>query len=181
MCGRFYVNDETFELVGSNTNEETDQYPSEDISVIISYQGKLVAVQMKWGYTNPLINQRIINAKCETILEKKIFKDDVLDRRCIIPAKGFYEWGSHHHRISFESKNDKQLYMAGIYHGKEVAIITTKANDVMRPIHDRMPLFISKDKINDWLSDTSLLQEFLKLSTDEIEIVSGHLQQSLFE
>lgn len=180
MCGRFYINDETGELVGK-TNDKTEQCPSDDVSVIISYQGKLAAVQMKWGYTHTPIHQRIINAKCETILEKKIFKDDVLNHRCIIPTKGFYEWDSNHHRISFESKKDKQLYMAGIYHNREVAIITTKANKVMQPIHDRMPLFITKDKMKDWLNDTSLLEQFLELSTDEIEIVSGHLQQSLFE
>ena len=179
MCGKFYIDDETRKLVGSD--DQKDQLPSDQIAVIISHQGKLVSVKMEWGYTHPLIPQRIINAKCETILEKKMFKDDVLYRRCVIPSKGFYEWDQAHHQISFESKNDKQLFMAGIYHDKQVVIITTKANEVMKPIHSRMPLFISKQDMKDWLTNPLLLDKFLKQTNDEIKIVSGHLQQTLFE
>lgn len=184
MCGRYYCDQDCADfaqtIYSDESIEEGDIYPSEEIHVIVYRGNKVTMEKMSWGYT--ISKGLVINARSETLLEKELFQNDALHHHCLIVSKGFYEWDTHKHKISFQSQQGGVLLMAGIYRGhkKEVAIITTKANDLMRPIHSRMPLFIKQEDMYEWLTCYEKTQDFLKHSFDDLEIVSGNMQQSLF-
>lgn len=191
MCGRYYFDNETYRLVEAivQDNEfdfnqtEKDFFPGENIPVILMKEEKLVLTPLKWGYTMKTNSQRVINARSETVLDKKMFAKDTMEHRCLIPAKGFYEWDAHKRKVAFESQQNHYLLMAGIYREKEkeVTIITTSANAVMQPIHIRMPLMISPDDMQRWLFDNHYLEVFLTSITEDLNIVSGQIQESLFD
>jgi len=187
VCGRFYIDEETFELIKKEFDEDCDMeyqaddyYPTQKIPVIIFQDHCLKLVMKKWGYSLNNSHQKVINAKCETIFQKNLFKKDIYLHRCIVIAKGFYEWDHLKHKLAFENKKHKQIYMAGIYHQNEVVILTTSANQTMAPIHSRMPLLLRESDINGWLCHDQYAFELLKQHNEDLEIVSGHLQQSLF-
>lgn len=191
MCGRYYFDNETYQLAGKVVQDnqyeydemQKDFYPGEDIPVILFEDEKLVLKPMKWGYSMNSTSQRVINARCETLLEKKMFAADAKIHRCLVPAKGFYEWDVHKHKFAFESPKNHYLLMAGIYREKnnEVTIITTSANELMQPIHSRMPLIIQEEDIQRWLFDNHYLEMFLSSVGEDLNIVNGQMQQSLFE
>jgi putative SOS response-associated peptidase YedK len=108
--------------------------------------------------------KRSINARAETLMEKPSFRDLLKSKRCIVPADSFFEWqvtpaGKIPHRILLE--NEDTFSFAGLYDEwldrstgellHTFTIITTDANDVVKPIHDRMPVILSPDTEELWL------------------------------
>jgi putative SOS response-associated peptidase YedK len=105
-----------------------------------------------------------INARSETILEKPMFRNLVGRHRCLVPSNGFYEWqrrdgGKQPYFIRVE--DDPTFAFAGLYdlHKEDdgellgsYTILTTSANKLMEPIHDRMPVILRKDDEEEWLS-----------------------------
>lgn len=184
MCGRYYIDDDTYQSISAlvdednfDQNYEKDFYPSENIPIIIKQNNHFILESYKWGF--PLNQSLVINAREETIQQKALFKNHIKNNRCIIPAQGFYEWDIHKRRFAFEMESS--LYMLGIYREieKDVVIITTKANQTMKPIHSRMPLIISKDQIDIWFDDSYYQSLFTKGDID-LKIIDGIMQQSLF-
>lgn len=138
---------------------------------------------LRWGLIpswakDPKIGTKMNNARGETVAEKPSFRAAFKRRRCIVPMLGFYEWkttaaGKVPHYFSM--LNAEQLAAAGLWEfwpGKDGAepiesftIITTSANDLMAPIHDRMPVILPEDAVDTWLdpdnTDTEGLQELL--------------------
>jgi len=140
-------------------------------------RGKRELAAVVWGMIPPWAGSHgagrrpIINARSETAWEKPLFKDAARNRRCVIPADGFYEW-----RQPAERRGRKQPYLirrtdnapmffAGIWSAscpkddpaapviERCAILTTMANEAMAPIHDRMPVMLSDVQALDrWLS-----------------------------
>lgn len=124
---------------------------------------------MKWGliprWSKPGDSRAIspINARAETLAEKPMFRGLIKNRRCLVPANGFYEWKNmgDHKQPYYISVADKDLFaFAGLYDeakgedGDVVAsytIITTSANDVMSSIHDRMPVILHEDDEAEWM------------------------------
>lgn len=188
MCGRYYIDDDMFQIVQHQLHvdsdvecDEGDCLPSQLIPIIYQEKMKLKMTKKAWGYTHPKHQGRIINAKCETIFEKVMFQKDIYTNRCIIPATGFYEWDPLKHQISFEDKRKKPIYFAALYHDNEVVIITTKANQTMKPIHHRMPLIIDEEDLYNWLFIDKEAFSLLNNENESIEIVNGLYQQSLFD
>ena len=179
MCGQYYYDSSTFK--NRQIKNQVKMSPGQPIPVYLYYQGKIILTKLTWGYSLSTMKDLIINAKSETLLEKKLFHDDFLKRRCIIAAKGFYQKDTSNHRISFESETDQTIYMAGIYNGHEVTIITTSANEIMQSIHPRMPLMIPRGDVKTWLTNQEEAIKLLKYKNNHLKIVSGHYQQSLFE
>lgn len=190
MCSRYFLElkalmelkekiDYPFEL---ELGDRVDYYPSNNIFIIENRNNKLIGDSAKWGF-KVFDNKLVINARQETILEKALFKKDIVSHRCIIPASGFYEWDIHKHRFIFESENNQLIMMAGIYRiingQKEVTIITTNANESMEGIHQRMPLILNYQQMNMWLEDNNYKQ-LLKVKPLPLKITSGYLQASLF-
>lgn len=185
MCGRYYLmkrinevlKDMQLDVIQYLSSKE-DCRPQQFLPVIVEDNGQMKVKKMKWGYTTSYSSRLLINARSETILEKRMFKEDILMRRCLILANGFYEWDSHQHQIAFEPK-DEALFMAGIYNqNEEFVIITKSANETMQPVHSRMPVMIPKEEISHWF-EVSHFQKYLQ-SEVAFHIVSGVLQTSLF-
>ncbi|MEK6216722.1 MAG: SOS response-associated peptidase, partial [Boseongicola sp.] len=119
---------------------------------------------MRWGflphcYNSPTDGPLLINARAETIAEKPAFRSACRDRRCLIPATGFYEWtkDGEGNRLPWyiHPRSKDALAFAGIWQVWEkgddplttCAILTTGANEAMSTIHHRMPVILGK---NDW-------------------------------
>jgi putative SOS response-associated peptidase YedK len=109
------------------------------------------------------IGNRMINARCETVHEKPAFRQSIHTRRCIVPASGFFEWtttptGKTPHYVTM--RDGSPLAFAGIWEswktseGENIetcAILTTSANCLMAPIHDRMPVILHQTEFELWL------------------------------
>ena len=124
-----------------------------------------------WGY--PLDKKRVFNARIETVLDKKIFKEDAVKRRCIIPVSGFYEWDRAHAQYRFT--NHHILYLAGIYHDDYYTILTKEAEDIMSGIHSRMPVIVSFEDIDLWLDEGRVY----KKTKDSLEVLGSCKQMTL--
>lgn len=126
---------------------------------------------MKWQFVPFWFDQNkkppwIINARAEGIAQKPFFRAAIKRRRCIVPASGFYEWeqnqkpGSPKIPYAFMGQNQELLGFAGIWESwtnakdetiQNVAIITTAANQVVKTIHDRMPVILDPHQYSAWL------------------------------
>ena len=98
MCGRYYADDDTIReiarLVGEidkTGTEAGDILPSRQAAVITGLGHPLAAARMAWGFPKFDGKGLVINARAESALEKRSFRESVLHRRCVIPARGFYE------------------------------------------------------------------------------------------
>ncbi|MBF0506469.1 MAG: SOS response-associated peptidase [Nitrospirae bacterium] len=175
MCGRFDLHSETKVILREFRVDSfsTDYHPSYNIApsrriVIIKDDGKKHIVQCMWGFLpswvkDPSMANKMINARAETVAEKPAFKDSFRHRRCLVVADGFFEWrrqGKRKMPVYVRLKSRSPIGFAGIYNtwtspeGESIctcAIITTEANDLLEPIHDRMPAIIPKDGEDLWL------------------------------
>jgi putative SOS response-associated peptidase YedK len=109
---------------------------------------------LRWGLVAPWTKAPLINAKSETAFDKPIFRSAMRLRRCLIPASGFYEWkttGKTNQPHLFQLRDKGLLAFAGIWDGEAVAILTTAANDLVRPLHERMPLILPTGVYGRWL------------------------------
>ncbi|WP_133966821.1 SOS response-associated peptidase [Eubacterium limosum] len=170
MCGRYVLYSdkeqaeirEIIEEVNRKHNfvvKKGDVYPSNLAPIYAptpDQNGKSLEV-MKWGYEVSFRKGLLINARSETILEKKTFKKDFLERRCIVPASGFYEWDKEKNKYIFQAQDDEALYIVGVFREHENAseyVILTKAPvEPVVAIHDRMPVIIPHSKAEEWLYD----------------------------
>ncbi|MEM1373588.1 MAG: SOS response-associated peptidase [Pseudomonadota bacterium] len=178
MCGRFAITlpDEAmvqlFDAVPANDLPHGPRYnvcPTNRIAVVTSDGGRRLR-PMRWGFlphwykaTNggPLL----INARSETIAEKPAFKAACRERRCLIPATGFYEWTKtpdgarlpwYIHRA-----DGAPMVFAGVWQDWErdgeahttCAIVTCAANDPMSAIHKRMPVVLEESGWSKWLGE----------------------------
>lgn len=190
MCGRYFIELKSLIQLEQRIDYEferelltaKDYYPGCEVPIIVCQNNSLNIIKASWGF-KAFDNKLIINARCETLLEKPMFKKEVLVNRCIIPASGFYEWNQHKHRFTFINKEDQVMLLAGIYRvieGRmEITIITTQANDSMQGIHPRMPLVLTNEQMNLWLSNSDF-KDILKIKPSSLKISSGFLQTSLF-
>ena len=129
------------------------------------------AVPMRWGflphwYRTPGDGPLIINARSESIAEKPAFRVASRERRCLIPASGFFEWRSSDPKprtpFYFHAPDHPVFAFAGIWQQWRVeghdpvdtcAIVTCDANDTMRPIHHRLPVVIQPESRGLWLGE----------------------------
>ena len=130
-----------------------------------------------------LLGDRQINARADTILQKPAYRKAFERRRCIVPADGFYEWqaieGTKQKQPWFIHRRDGEpLAFAGLWERwndmRSFAIVTTDANDLLAPIHHRMPVVLPESEWERWLDpgyrDTGALQRLLvPLPDDEVE------------
>jgi len=186
MCGRYTLTTDIREL------EDRFHFIAEGLDLIPSYntaprQPVLTIVReddnvgriMKWGLipswaANPSVANKMINARSETVAEKPSFRAALAKRRCLIPADGFYEWqktadGKRPMRITLAS--GEPFAFAGLWEiwntpkGDTVhtcTILTTSANESLAPIHNRMPVILSREAEDIWLDHTVQDKSLLK-------------------
>jgi putative SOS response-associated peptidase YedK len=131
--------------------------------------GAREVAMLRWGLVpfwaeDPSIGRRLINARSETVAEKPAFREAFRARRCAIPASGFYEWtGAAKYRVphAVTVEGRPLVAFAGLWEGwKDAAgarietytVITTEANAMIAPMHDRMPAILGEDDIETWIS-----------------------------
>ncbi len=133
--------------------------------------GARVAAMCRWGLVpfwakDLKVGSRMINARAETLAEKPAFRQALRERRCIVPASGFFEWkGAPGHKQAFAiTVPERPLFaFAGLWErwkpadGETVetfTIVTTDANASVAPIHDRMPVILPESAYDTWLFGT---------------------------
>lgn len=164
------------------------RYPDNSSLIVTNESLKLI----KWGF--PFNKNLIINARGESIFEKRMFSKSVLSRRCLIPANMFFEWKDKN-KYEIKLKEEKLFSMAGIYnvfHNEDGSlqerylIITTEANDEMKLIHHRMPVIIPSYLEKDYLNPHSSPKEIMDMIKPYkkggllINSLSNHEQLKLF-
>jgi putative SOS response-associated peptidase YedK len=144
--------------------------------------------RMRWGLLPPwakelAVGNRMINARSETVQEKRSFKNAFQTRRCLIPADGYYEWmktseGKQPYLI--QRPDQGLLAMAGLWESNphlgngqpihSVTILTTAANQTTKHIHDRMPVFLNASDWERWLSgdDEASLRGLLRPAANDL-------------
>lgn len=154
--------------------------PGQQVAVIFNRESARTLAMMQWGLVpswakDPAIGNRMINARAETLAEKPSFKRLIGKRRCVVPADGFYEWRKGRKRkvpMRIRLKSEEPFGFAGLWDSwrkpddtelQSFTIITTEANDLLGPIHDRMPVILAPDGEKLWLD--SNLQDFRKVSS----------------
>jgi len=183
MCGRFSIISKSreiekhFDLVRSREFRKSyNVYPSSDIPVVRLEYGDRVLANLHWGLIPHWAKDtklQPINAKGETVASKPFFRSAFRKSRCLIPANGFYEWqraGKQKQPYYFRLKDAELMAFAGLWDRWEhdgnaiesCTIITTDANEVMKPVHDRMPVVLGPDAYEAWLQEgrKSLLQPY---------------------
>jgi len=176
MCGRFELHS-AFEIIArlfglsgfSGTMPAGYNIaPGQDIAIIVNEDGKNRLTTCHWGFVPAWAKElkegyKMINARAETIAEKPSFQQAFLHQRCLVIADGFYEWkneGGGKTPVYVRLRNGRPFGIAGLYslwtspEGEKICtgtIITTDANETVRPVHDRMPVITPPDKIDLWL------------------------------
>ena len=198
MCGRYYVDDDTareIEKLIRQVDEKMrkaenihlqagDIHPSEVAPVIAADHKDLCCRWQRWGFPGFNSKQLIFNARSESALEKKMFKESAEHRRVVVPATWFYEWNKSKEKNIFYREDQPVLYMAGLYnhyhYEDRFVILTTAANKSMKPVHDRMPLLLEKEEIHKWLFDDGCTDNFLQKIPALLERRTDFEQMSLF-
>ncbi len=177
MCGRFTLTtpgEALAEVFGLDEPPElAPRYniaPTQPVAVVrrVPAGAPRSLSMLRWGLIpawqrEPRHGSLLINARAESLLDKPAFRDAFERRRCLIPADGFYEWkGSSGQREAWliRSADGRPLAFAGLWEpapGREpgqagtCAIVTTEPNQVVRPIHDRMPVVLPEADWNAWV------------------------------
>ena len=193
MCGRYYVDDDTAREIEKLAREvdskvknqgSMDIHPSESAVVLTGRRPVLSAEMMQWGFPQHQGNGLLINARSESVLEKRMFRDSVLHRRCIIPAGHFYEWTPSKEKVTFFREGDPVVLMAGFYNQFQeedhFVILTVPANASVAKVHDRMPLILERSEIEDWVYDNGFLDFALHKKQPLLQKYQPYVQQSLF-
>ena len=178
--------------------------PSQPVAAVRAEETSRELAMLRWGLVprwakDPAIGFRLINARAETAHEKPAFRDAFAARRCLIPADGYYEWqrsGERRYPWFIGARTGGIFALAGLWErwrvranarlGRTLAdarpgdtvetctILTTTANALLAPIHDRMPLILPLDAFGPWLAG-----EAVALDPYPSEILSTHRVSSL--
>lgn len=198
MCGRFVRSSSTNSIAaqfnaGQVSVELAPDYniaPTRKI-VIINNKGTRQLMECRWGFLpswarGPSMGD-IINARAETVASKPSFKNAFIKQRCLVVADGFYEWQKVKNKktpVYIRLKSGRPFGFAGIYNpwtsadGETICtccIITTTANELLQPVHDRMPVIIPRDREDLWLDpdeqDRDILLSLLRpYPSEEMEM-----------
>ena len=176
MCGRFTLTSSGQELAENFDLAEIPELrprfnvaPTQQVAVIrADHADEPFLAFHRWGLVpfwakDPAIGNRMINARSETVADKPAFRAALRKRRCIVPASGFYEWGGAgkaRHPHLFRMRDRAVFGIAGLWEhwsdaeGAEMlscTLLTTNANESVRPVHLRMPVILSPTDYRTWL------------------------------
>ncbi len=164
--------------------QERDIRPTELAPVLSDGEEGLILRSVRWGLPGFQKGQVIFNARCETALEKGMFREGVLHGRIVIPAVSFYEWNRRKEKNTFSRPDGKILYMAGFCKGEgseeRFTILTTAANESMLPVHDRMPLILEESEIEPWFYREDWTESLLRKVPGPLSRQAEYEQLSLF-
>jgi len=190
MCGRFgLTRPDRLDLERFGVSEMPPQAPrfnippSSDILVVRERKGVTEAEMIRWGLVpswakDPSIGHRMANVRSDTALEKPSFRTAMQKRRCLIPADVFFEWqdvpGQKRRRPYAVALRGGELFALGglweVWRPKEgadwlitCAIMTTEPNELLAPIHDRMPVVVRAEDYAKWIDPETAVTDVRRL------------------
>jgi putative SOS response-associated peptidase YedK len=185
MCGRFVRKRASadyasyFKVPMPELPPSYNVAPSQPVLAIRGHHGQPQGAVLRWGLI-PFWSKDgtgFINARAETVAKKPAFRDAFRRHRCLVVGDGYFEWRAEaggKQPYYFRPRNDEPIGFAGLWdrwhHQDEViescAVIVTEANELSRPIHDRMPVILSRETCEVWLDhaieDADKLKGLLK-------------------
>ncbi|WP_394239455.1 SOS response-associated peptidase [Niallia oryzisoli] len=182
MCGRFTLSASFPKIIDRFAIEaaiEEELYsasyniaPSHSVLSVINDGRRNRLGYLKWGLIpswakDEKVGFKLINARAETLAEKPSFREAYTNRRCLVIADSFYEWKRQDQKnktpMRIKLKSDALFAMAGLWErwkspeGKTIyscTVITTTPNDLVKDIHDRMPVILKREDEQTWLDPT---------------------------
>jgi putative SOS response-associated peptidase YedK len=180
MCERFALKETRTELIAHFGLDECADFPARynippgtDIPVIRqSPEGRRVLRLVRWGLVprwakDPAMGSILSDAQGETVADEAMFRWIFRSRRCLIPASGFFEWQTQpalRQPYFISLKSGQPMAMAGLWESWKApdgsvlttaCVVTTSANELVAPIHDRMPVLVAPENWCDWLEATA--------------------------
>lgn len=180
MCGRFTQQRSSSELAAIfDADDLIDEpggrfnvAPTDPAAVIVQRDDRRALTSYRWGLIphwseSPATGNKMFNARAESIDRTPAFRYAFQKRRCLVPVDSFYEWrreGSVRQPFAVLRRDGKPMALAGLWAGwhdddtgeviRSFTIVTTGPNDLMRPIHDRMPVVVPESAWDLWLDPT---------------------------
>jgi len=180
MCGRFTQQRPTSEIarifeaddLAGDEGGHFNVAPTDEAAVVVQRDDRRAVVRYRWGlvpsWAEPRQASKAFNARAETLATSGLFRDAFRRRRCLVPADGFYEWlkldGGGRRPMRILDPAGEPLALAGLWTGRRddetgewqrtFTIVTTRPNEFMAPIHNRMPVVIPPDAWAAWLDPT---------------------------
>ena len=196
MCGRFTQTATTEQLIEEFMLDESFEAearyniaPTQTVAAVRESEGKRKLALLKWGLVpswskDPTIGVRMINARSETVAEKPSFRSAFMKRRCIVPSTGFYEWQKVDAKKEpyFIGMRGRNVFgIAGLWESWEgpdgyletCTLLTTSANELVKSIHERMPVILSHDDYGKWFD--------LKTTADELHALFRPFSTEMME
>ena len=198
MCARYEISEELHDelleriIAAFNRAERSSSvklrgevFPSDTVPVILRGRtGTRALLPMQWGFT--VEKKRIINARSESAHEKHLFAESFANRRCLIPGSWYYEWDRSkpaHPKCAIRPAGHTGILLAGIFRaemGKPVFTVLTKEPEgALRSLHDRMPVLLPPEMMNDWLDPRFQARELLPHALTDVTVtpVRGTAEQ----
>ena len=177
MCGRYELHSNPAAIAlafglahAPSVRPRYNVAPMQEVPIVrVSASGAREFVAVRWGLVprwakDPAIGSKMINARGETVASKPSFRTAFRRHRCLIPANGFYEWmpvaDGRKQPVLIGMKDGSVFAFAGLYErwltgdGEPLdscTILTTDANDLLRAVHDRMPVIVPAEQYARWL------------------------------
>lgn len=177
MCGRFTQERPTSELAEIFEAEDLiggpggrfNVAPTDEAAVVVQREVRRAVKAYRWGLIppwadDPRIGSRMFNARAETLATSRVFREAFRQRRCLVPVDSFYEWrreGRVRQPFRIVAADRRPLALAGLWAGwrdpetgevrRTFTIVTTGPNELVRPIHDRMPVVVPPAAWDRWL------------------------------
>jgi putative SOS response-associated peptidase YedK len=189
MCGRLfetYLAEDLYEHYGTPAGEDIlgtlppvyNLCPTMLSPVLVQADGKRRFVRMRWQLvpsTEPIFATKLstINARSEGVFTSRLYRDLIFRKRCIVPVSGFFEWKRHGERkrpFKIVLRDVPIMSLAGMWdtwrpgtseEQHSFTIVTTKANELMAEIHDRMPVILGRSEQEEWLDPDTNSRERL--------------------
>ncbi|HRA22703.1 MAG TPA: SOS response-associated peptidase [Usitatibacteraceae bacterium] len=180
MCSRYFLDADgnviayTFSVpVHDRIRKRFNIAPTQEAPVVrVDEAGRREVAMLRWGLVpfwakDLAMGTKLINARSETAAEKPSFRNAFRSRRCVIPATGFFEWQGEPGRkqpYAITAADQPLFAFAGLWERwqdktrpgaapvETFTILTTEANPAIAPVHDRMPVILPADRVQDWLT-----------------------------
>ena len=178
MCGRFTLTHREARALAAELGVSADDLlgykpryniaPTDDHWIVRTRYEDRQVLPAKWGLINFWMTDRKqafknINARAETVRRSPAFREAFVSRRCVVPADGFFEWTvpkEARRPIWFHRPDGGLILLAGLYETwrpsavekeRTFTIITTTPNALLEPVHNRMPVVLEEEAVDDWL------------------------------
>lgn len=195
MCGRYWIgpddsSEQLKEIIAALNRRQAEKkspqtvktgeiFPTDTVPVVANSRSmKQTPFLMQWGFSGFGRGKKpIINARSETAMERPMFREPLLERRCLIPASHYFEWQTQGRtKIKHAIRTiEPMIFMAGIYRFEKdkplpvFSILTRSAAPEIEHIHDRMPVILPGSLCDEWLNPNADVQGLIEAADSRVE------------